>query len=233
MPLLVFLVPGRNGVVRRGDMVFQVAELEGGKWKPRWMAHTGIAERTVEDFYLHQAAMVIHMGSHISRDVWSGGVTEEDVRVDACGSYPGMDDLTRDDIIDEARAYYEIDPSIFQRQNIRSCYWMGDPLPTGHPLFPRAHEIYGFSCSTFAHYCYSKIIGQLVNISAMPLVTDVERLELEGIVGRHRVQSGPFRRLYPSYLMCAFRDDSYPFSPDNWEEHKSHGVFIPSEDAAA
>ena len=94
MPLVVFLVPGRNGVVRRGDMVFQVAELEGGKWKPRWMAHTGIAERTVEDFYVHQAAMVIHMGSHISRDVWSGGVTEEDVRVDACGSYPGMDDLT-------------------------------------------------------------------------------------------------------------------------------------------
>ena len=80
-------------------MVFHIAEPEGGKWKPRWLAHTGIAEQTVEDFYLHQAAVVIHMGFFISKDIWSGGVTEDESRVDACGTRPDLDDLTRDEIM--------------------------------------------------------------------------------------------------------------------------------------
>ena len=93
------------------------------------------------------------------------------------------------------------------------------------------HEIYGFSCSTFADYCYSKIIRQLVNISAMPLVTDVKRLELEG--SRETSGSiGSLQTFLSKLPNVATRDDSYPFSPDNWEEHKSRGVFIPSEDAA-
>ena len=138
MPLVVFLVPGRNGVIAGAIWCFKSRSLKGGSgshagWptpellrgrlkistsiRPRWSFTWGVISAEMSG---------------------RGGVTEEDVRVDACGSYPGMDDLTRDDIIDEARAYYEIDPSIFQRQNIRSCYWMGDPLPSGHPLFPRA-----------------------------------------------------------------------------------------------
>jgi hypothetical protein len=233
MPLVVYLVPGQTGVVRRGDMVFHMAEPDGEKWRPRWLAHTGIAERTVEDFYLHQAAMVIHMGLFISKGVWSGGVEEDELRIDACGTHPDLDDLTRDDIIDRARVYYEIDPSIFQRENVHNCYWMGDSLPSGHPLFPLSQSVYGFSCSSFAHYCYSKVAGPILNTSAMPVMTDAERLELEGILSKRRIQASPFRRLYPSYLMNAFKIDSYPFSPDDWEICKLHSVFIPPEIAAA
>jgi hypothetical protein len=231
MPLVVYLVPNQTGVVRRGDMVFHVAECKGGKWQPRWMVHTGIAEQTAEDFELCKPASVIHMGNYISRDYWSGGLRDEDSRIDACGSHPEIDDLTRDNIIDEARLFYEIDPSIFQQSNVRSCYWMGDPLPSGHPLFPRIQNVYGFSCSTFAHYCYLRAVGAIVDTSAMPLVTNAERAELEAIVGRYRVQPGPFSRLYPSYLMNAFRADSYPFSPEDWEDYKLHGIFIPREAA--
>lgn len=232
MPLVIYLVPGRTGNVRRGDMVFHIAELDEGKWKPRWMVHTGIAEQTTEDFELYRAATVIHMGDYVSRDEWASGEANGDSRIDACGTHPEIDDLTRDSIIDEARSYYEIDPSIFRRRNIRSCYWMGDPLPSGHPLFPREQDVYGFSCSTFAHYCYLKTVGPIVDISAMPVVSGDERAELEVIVGRHRVQASPFRRLYPSYLMNAFKEDSYPFAPEDWEICKLHGVFIPSDAAA-
>jgi hypothetical protein len=233
MPLVVYLVPGQSGVVRRGDMVFHIAVAEGEKWKPRWLAHTGIAERTVENFYLNQAAMVIHMGFFISRDVWSGGAEEDESRIDACGTRPDLDDLIRDDIIDQARAYYEINPSIFQRENVSSCYWMGDPLPSGHPLFPLSQSVYGFSCSSFAHYCYAKVASPILDTAAMPVLTDVERLELEGILGKRRIQAGPFSRLYPSYLMSAFQADAYPFSPNDWEACKLHSAFIPAEVAAA
>ena len=232
MPLVVYLVPGQTGVVRRGDMVFHIAEPEGEKWKPRWLAHTGIAERTVEDFYLHQAALVIHMGGFVSRDVWSGWDDENESRIDACGTHPDLDDLTRDDIIDQARVYYEIDPSIFQRENVRACYWMGEPLTSGHPLFPNRQSAYAFTCSSFAHYCYSKVVGPLLNISTMPTITDVERVDLEGVMNKDWIQPTPFRRLYPSYLMNAFQQDSYPFSPDDWEIFKHHSVFIPAEVAA-
>jgi hypothetical protein len=233
MPLVVYLVPGQTGVVRRGDMVFHIAEPEGEKWKPRWLAHTGIAERTVEEFYLHQAALVIHMGGFVSRDVWSGGDDENESRIDACGMHPDLDDLTRDDIIDHARVYYEIDPSIFQRENVRACYWMGEPLTSGHPLFPNRQSAYAFTCSSFAHYCYSKVVGPLLNISTMPIITDVERVDLEGVMNKDWIQPTPFRRLYPSYLMNAFQQDSYPFSPDDWEIFKHHSVFIPAEVSAA
>ena len=109
MPLVVFLVPGRIGVVRRGDMVFRVAELEGGSG-----SHAGWPTPELLRARLKISTSIRPRWSFtwgvISQSIWSGGVTEEDVRVDACGSYPGMDDLTRDDIIDGARAYYEMDP---------------------------------------------------------------------------------------------------------------------------
>jgi hypothetical protein len=56
----------------------------------------------------------------------------------------------------------------------------------------------------------------------MPLLTDVERLELEGILSKRRIQAGPFSRLHPSYLMGAFQADAYPYSPDDWEIYKQH-----------
>jgi hypothetical protein len=233
MPVVIYLQPGQTGELRRGDMVFQVAERKQGRWEARWMAHAGIAERSVMDYYLHQPAMVIHMGLFIDREIWWGGEDHKDLRVDVCGTFPGLDDLTRDDIIDEARAYYQIEPSVFQKHNIRSCYWMGDPNPAGHPLFPKVRGVYGFSCATFAHHCYSKIVGPLINSDNMPWIDDSERMDLEEVMPKYLIQEKPFRRLHTCYLICAFRDDDYPFNPANWEECKSHSQFIPLQDAAA
>jgi hypothetical protein len=232
MPLVVYLVPGATGDVRRGDMVFHIAVPEGEKWKPRWLAHTGIVEQTLTNYQLRAPAMVIHMGYFITKDVWTGGINEDELRIDVCGTRSELDDLTRDSIIDEARVYYEIDPSIFEGERVHNCYWMGDPLPNSHPLFPFSRSVYGFSCSSFAHYCYERVGSPILNTATMPTMTDAERLELEGILSDRRIQTAPFSRLYPSYLMSAFRTDSYPFSPDDWESCKAHGAFIPAEVAA-
>src|SRR5262245_29575997 len=124
MPLVVYLAPGSTGDVLRGDMVFQFAAPEGDKWTPLWLAHTGISEQTVKDYQLRGPATVILMHQFLSREVWTGGDGDDESRIDACGTRAELDDLTRDNIIDAARAYYEIDPSIFEGQKIRSCYWM-------------------------------------------------------------------------------------------------------------
>ena len=98
----------------------------------------------------------------------------------------------------------------------------------------QANPLTPFTCSSFAHYSgYSKVVGPLLNISTMPLITDVERVDLEGVMNKDWIQPTPFRRLYPSYLMNAFQQDSYPFSPDDWEIFKHHSVFIPAEVSAA
>ena len=232
MPLVVYLFPGQTGTVRRGDIVFHIAEPEGEKWKPRWMVHTGIAERTVEDFYLHQAALVIHMGGFVSRDIWSGGNDEDESRIDVCGTHPDLDDLTRDDIIDQARVYYELDPSIFQRENVRACYWMGEPLTSGHPLFPNRQSAYAFTCSSFAHYCYSKVVGPLLNTSTMPIITDVERADLEGVMNKQWIQASPFRAPISELPDERLQRRFLSVLSDDWEIYKHHSVFIPPEVAA-
>ena len=176
MPLVVFLAPGSTGDVRRGDMVFQIAKPIGDKWRPKYLAHTGIAEQAVEDYKLHQPATVIHMGYRIMNEVWTGGDGGDVSRIDVCGTRVDLDDLTRDDIIDQARLYYEIDPSVFEGENVHNCYWMGDPLPNSHPLYPFSRSVYGFSCSSFAHYCYMKAGVPVLDTAAMPVITDSERL---------------------------------------------------------
>ncbi len=229
MPLVVFLVPGSAGDVRRGDMVFQIADPVGDKWKARRFAHTGIVEESLENYHLHQPATVIHMGNLITNEIWTGGDGRNESRIDVCGTRNDLDDLTRDDVIDQARVYYEIDPSVFEGENVEKCYWMGDPLPNSHPLYPFSRSVYGFSCSSFAHYCYEKAGVPILDTTTMPVITDAERLDIEGILGKHLVQATPFSRLYPSYLMNAFQADSYPFAPNDWEDCKLHGGFIPLE----
>lgn len=231
MPCTVFLPPGQTGKVLRGDMVFQIASFDGGRWSPRWLAHVGIAVSTIDDFYIGQAALIIHMGSYIEKTVWTGGLNPDELRVEVSGSIAGIDDLTRDDIVDRALSTYSFSsPSIFRSKGIANCYWMGDPDPNAHPLYPNVQGLHAFSCATYAHFCYSEVVGPIVDIDKIPFVTGDERRELEELLPRqYKIQSSRFKRLYPSYLIHALSQNDIPFSTDDWNSCKDHSVFIPSE----
>src|SRR5208282_4115688 len=88
--------------------------------------------------------------------------------------------------------------------------------------------MYAFSCASFAHYCYSQIVGPLVDLESLPFVTDDERQDLESILPPAYIQEGPFRRLYPSYLIHALSQETIPFRPVGWNSCKDHSIFIPS-----
>jgi len=107
------------------------------------LAHVGIAERTIDDYYLGQAALIVHMGSFIEKAVWTGREGRSDLRVDLSGSVKNIDDFTRDDIVDKARLTYAIaSPSIFKSKGVANCYWMGDPDPDAYAkLKARSPEV--------------------------------------------------------------------------------------------
>ncbi len=211
-------------------MVFQITDYCDGRLCPRWLAHVGIAEGTIEDFSMGQSAIVIHMGSFIEVGAWSGGKEKSDLRIEVSGSTTEIDDLTRDDIVDRAMCRYSAAaPSIFRQRGINSCYWMGDHSIDSHPSFPSVEGTYAFSCATFVHKCYSEVVGPVVDLESMPLLSDEERRKLEEVLPPQFIQQTPFRRLYPSYLIHALCQSRFPFRPDDWDACKDHSIFISAQ----
>jgi hypothetical protein len=250
----VYIEMSETAPIRRGDMIFQIAEFDGRTWGRRLFAHTGISEEDKPTFRHRDPIRAVHMGMVIESIIWPGGLSGRQLRVDVSGSIDELSDETRDRIIDTGRVYYEADPSVFEltdpsqktlgtgsrrscnpsasRHN-DCCYWVGDLDPNHHPLGSETGGTYAFSCATFAHYCYEKVFGRLVVMEDIPFIHDDERRQLERDLSSFGfdttvVQPTPFRRLYPSYLIWAFRDDCYPFTCENWDMRKDHAAFIPA-----
>lgn len=237
MSLTIFLKDGVTGHIRRGDILFQIAELKTGIIKQRKFAHAGIAFEESTNHSHASDVQVIHMANVVSVDTWS---IWQDQAADACGTVPELDDMARDGIIDAGEEFHHAAPSVFASRNSaqdrhRTCYWMGDPNPNSHPLFPLEPGMYAFSCSTFVYYCYAQVFGELLNIADMPVITDAERTQLQDDLerlyrnrkARSLISGTSFRRLYPSYIMHALATNAYPYSCEDWVKRRSHGYFIP------
>ena len=181
---------------------------------------------------LNQPARVFHMTmSQIESDEWSDGMESRSSRIDASGVMEGLDPTVRAAIIDRAVELHHRTPSALG-DGPREFYWLGDPDPDSHPLFPGIDHAYAFSCATFAAHCYEYAlpadIGGLVRTDRMPEATDEEYATICAQLGDDRsVQQHDLRRLYPGYLMRAFDVCEYPFDPPDWIPWRDHGIYIP------
>jgi hypothetical protein len=231
MPLINFLELYFSPLVRqprplkKGDLVFSVSmePFRSGmqRWVVRQFCHAGLVAKDVADYQLGDRTEVYHMGDkRVVRDDWYDSV--DGVRIDLAGVVTTLDRTTRTELVSKALAYYGRSP----RPLHRSCYWMGEGDPMCHVRFPNEKEAYGFSCATFVHQCYLDIDVTLVDLDSMPLTTNEELNELI-LVFKNSASPTPFRRLFPSYLIGATKLDQYPFAPDDWEQWKDHGQFIP------
>lgn len=231
MPLFNFLELYASPCVRkvqplqRGDIVFHVsmepyATAGIRRWVVTQFCHTGLLATNVADYQLGDKAMVYHMGERICKDDWHDSVNGS--RIDLVGVVKSLDRTTRTELISKVLGYYGKKP----KPLYRSCYWMGEVQSDCHPRFPDEDEAYGFSCATFVHQCYQDVGVLLVDPDTMPLTTQEELNELVAIFGKS-ASTKPFKRLFPSYLMGASKEDQ-PFTPDNWEAWKDHGQFVPS-----
>lgn len=224
--LLASIVPPGSTLIQKGDMVFSLTyRSSSGQVGVSRFVHVGIATDDIPAHHLGEPVNVIHLGAQaIEHEPW------EDVpplRIDIVGTMPSLDFVTRSAIIDAAAAFYQLTPTVLAQN--QCCYLMGDPHPNGHPI--NAGVPYGFSCATFAHYCYSMALpqnsGPVVATDSMPLISAEEHEWLRSNL-HYPIQPYPFRRLYPSYLIRAFEIDQYPFSPVSWEEWKHHNRYVDS-----
>lgn len=212
--------------LRTGDVVFHISVDAPGpsrRWTARAFAHAGLVARDLADYQLGEPVDVFHMGRRVERDAWFDSVNGS--RVDLAGRLAELDDSVRSRLIDKALEYFHRRPRMLSDH--RSWYWMGEPQSSCHPRLPDENSAYGFSCSTFVDHCYSEVGQHLVDLESMPLTTARELQELRAVF-RHNTQATPFRRLYPGYLIGAFDLDRYPFRPDNWDDWKDHGRYIPA-----
>lgn len=193
------------------------------RWRVREFAHTGLLAKNIADYQLGDSVQVYHMGDRVQRDTWFDSVHGS--RVDLVGRVDDLDDSVRSGLIDFALGIFHRQPRVLSDK--RSWYWMGKVQPTCHPRFPDESSAYGFSCSTFAEHCYSKVGLKLVDLDAMPLTTTKELAELRQIF-RDNTQKTPFPRLFPGYLIGAFFNNTFPFQPAHWEQWKDHGRYIPA-----
>jgi hypothetical protein len=199
MPLINLLATSDRGVVREGDVVLHVADWDNWRWVSREYAHVGLAVQDCPNHSLGGSVPVIHMTKIIEHDIWADGSNKSSC-VNLYGSPATLSDVNRAVIVNAASRICTSTTSFIEEAF--NLYLMGDPSMTSHPLYPRRENVYSFTCANFVNECYRESGQPIVVTDNMPFVTDEQRVTLRRLFGR-RLQSTPFKRVFPSYLAHA------------------------------
>lgn len=217
--------------IRKGDVLFYLADEDAGNWVKTKTAHVGLAARDHpgRDISSMQV-LVYHMTlTQVERDYWKCRDAGSCCYINLFGSCEDLGGPRRSKIIDTAAKTHNSKPSII-KDNL-SRYYFGNPSRKTHPLYDRAEGMYAFTCATFVHDCYKEAKKPLINFANIEFISDEERRKFEAMLTRHigpgHVQQTPFKRLNPSYLAHAFRLARYPLNLADWSGYRDHGFFVP------
>lgn len=239
MGLTNFLRPASTAGLKKGDVVFHIADQTEDGWKARPIAHVGLVKSDCLNHCIGNPVIVYHMTvSRVQRDTWDGKGGNWPC-VNLCGTYENLSPQKRAQIVDHALSYYNSTASLLLDNMF--LYYFGDPSKHGHPAYGRTHNIYAFTCANFVNTCYVHASRPLIKLSSLPSVSDAERKDFQEFLRKAcrladasgHVQSAPFRRIHPSYLAHAFRLGTYPLDTDNWVQYQDHQFFIPTTGAEA
>jgi hypothetical protein len=223
MPLINLLATPVQGAIREGDVVFHVADWESWQWSRKKIAHVGIASHDCPNHRLNGPVRVIHMLKLIEQDTWTDGSNGNSC-VNLYGYPATLSDVRRAAIVDIALRRGVLTPS-FIKENL-NLYRMGESSKNYHPSYPDRKDVYSYTCANFVNDCYGDSGQPIVVDDGMPFVTDEERVTLRRMFDK-RVQSTPFKRIFPAYLAHALNRDRCPMHTSNWQPFANHGFFVP------